>query len=333
MKIIIPMAGMGKRMRPHTLTVPKPMIPVAGKPIVYRLVEDLAAMFDEKIEEIAFVVGDFGTEVENNLIAIAEKVGAKGSIYYQRDPLGTAHAILCAGDSLKGHIIVAFADTLFYADFKIDTSQDGIIWTNKIEDPSAFGVVETDKEGIVKQFWEKPKEFVSDEAIIGIYYFRDGAGLKKELEYLIDNNIKVKGEYQLTDALTNMKEKGLRFKTASVTHWLDCGNKDATVETNRVVLEMNKDNKMISDDVQLESSIILEPSYIGKGVVIKNSVVGPHVSIGDNTVVESSLIQNSIIMNNARVINANLEHAMNGNFSVYEGKKESVNLGDYSEVK
>jgi glucose-1-phosphate thymidylyltransferase len=333
MKIIIPMAGMGKRMRPHTLTVPKPMIPVAGKPIVYRLVEDLAAMFDEKIEEIAFVVGEFGTEVEKNLVSIAEKVGAKGSIYYQKDPLGTAHAILCAGDTLKGHLIVAFADTLFYADFKIDTNQDGIIWTNKIEDPSAFGVVETDEHGIVKQFWEKPKEFVSDEAIIGIYYFKDGGRLKKELEYLIDNDIMVKGEYQLTDALTNMKDKGAMFKTASVTHWLDCGNKDATVATNKVVLEMNRGHNMISDDLRMESSVILEPSYIGKGVVINNSVVGPYVSIGDNSTIESSLVQNSIIMNNARVINANLEGAMNGNYSVYEGKKESVNLGDYSEVK
>jgi glucose-1-phosphate thymidylyltransferase len=333
MKIIIPMAGMGKRMRPHTLTVPKPMIPVGGKPIVYRLVEDLASMFDEKIEEIAFVIGDFGKDVEANLVAIAEKVGAKGTIYYQDEPLGTAHAILCAAPVLDGHLIVAFADTLFYADFKIDTAQDGIIWTNKIEDPAAFGVVETDKDGIVKQFWEKPKEFVSDEAIIGIYYFKDGAYLKKELQYLIDNNIKIKGEYQLTDALTNMKDKGSRFKTASVNHWLDCGNKDATVATNKVVLEMNNGKNMVSADVKLESSIIIEPCYVGKGVLIKNTIIGPYVSVGDNCTIEASLITNSIIMNNARVVNANLDGAMNGNFSVYEGRKESVNLGDYSEVK
>jgi glucose-1-phosphate thymidylyltransferase len=333
MKIIIPMAGMGKRMRPHTLTVPKPMIPVAGKPIVYRLVEDLASMFDEKIDEIAFVIGDFGKEVEANLIAIAEKTGAKGSIYYQDQPLGTAHAILCAEPAMDGHLIVAFADTLFYADFKIDTTQDGIIWTNKIDDPSAFGVVETDADGIVKQFWEKPKEFVSDEAIIGIYYFKDGAYLKEELKYLIDNDIKIKGEYQLTDALTNMKDKGSRFKTASVTHWLDCGNKDATIATNKVVLDMNNNNGMVSKDVSLEDSIIINPSYIGKGVKIKNSIIGPYASIGENSVIEHSVIENSIIMSHAKVMNANLAGAMNGNYSIYEGRKESVNLGDYSEVK
>jgi len=324
---------MGKRMRPHTLTVPKPMIPVAGKPIVYRLVEDLANMFDEKIEEIAFVVGDFGKEVEANLISLAEKIGAKGSIYYQKEPLGTAHAILCATNALNDHLIVAFADTLFYADFKVDTSQDGIIWTNKIDDPSAFGVVETDNEGFVKQFWEKPKEFISDEAIIGIYYFKDGAYLKKELQFLIDNDVKEKGEYQLTDALTNMKNKGSKFKTASVTHWLDCGNKDATVGTNKVVLEMNRGKNMVSKDVSLQSSIILEPSYIGKGVKIQNSIIGPYASIGDNSIINASFVSNSIIMNNVVIANANLDGAMMGNFSSYEGKKESINLGDYSEVK
>src|SRR6185437_7138801 len=240
MKIIIPMAGMGKRMRPHTLTVPKPMIPVGGKPIVYRLVEGLAAVCDEKIDEIAFVVGDFGKAVEDNLLAIAKKVGAKGSIFYQNEPLGTAHAILCAWPALDGHVIVAFADTLFYADFTINTEEDGIIWTHKIENPSAFGVVEKDREGVVKQFWEKPKEFVSDEAIIGIYYFREGAYLRQELQSLVDNHSMVNGEYQLTDALTNMKSKGSRFKTASVSHWLDCGNKDATVSTNKTVLEMDE---------------------------------------------------------------------------------------------
>lgn len=333
MKIVIPMAGMGKRMRPHTLTVPKPLIPIAGKPIVYRLVEDLAAMFDEKIEEIAFIIGDFGKETEDNLINIARKVGAEGKIYYQHEPLGTAHAILCAAPALSGHTIVAFADTLFYTDFKLDMEQDGYIWTKRIENPSAFGVVETDAHGIVKQLWEKPKEFVSDEAIIGIYYFRDGEYLKRELQYLIDNDIKVKGEYQLTDALSNMKDQGAKFKTATVTHWLDCGNKDATVDTNKIVLQMSRREDLTCDDLKLNNAVVLEPCYIGSGVEISNSVIGPYVSIGNNTKIDSSVISNSIVMANANIRNANLEGSMTGNFSVYEGKRESINLGDYSEVK
>src|ERR1043165_4986984 len=208
MRIIIPMAGAGKRIRTHTLTVPKPLIPVAGKPIVQWLVEDLIKTCKEKVTEIAYVIGDFGKEAEKNLLAIAENLGARGSIYYQDEPLGTAHAILCAKDALKGKIIVAFADTLFRADFTMDEDKDGIIWVNKIEDPRMFGVVKVNPQGIITDFVEKPQEFVSDLAIIGIYYFKDGANLRKEMQYLIDNDIKDKGEYQLTNAMENMRIKG-----------------------------------------------------------------------------------------------------------------------------
>ncbi|MBY0426847.1 MAG: nucleotidyltransferase family protein, partial [Cytophagales bacterium] len=149
MKIIVPMAGMGKRMRPHTLTVPKPLVPIAGKPIVTRLVEDIAKVCGQKIDEVAFIIGDFGKEVEKKLIDVAESIGAKGSIYYQDKPLGTAHAILCAKESLEGPVIVAFADTLFKADFKLDANQDGIIWVHKVEDPRPFGVVQLDASGSI----------------------------------------------------------------------------------------------------------------------------------------------------------------------------------------
>ncbi|MFY7816298.1 MAG: sugar phosphate nucleotidyltransferase, partial [Chryseobacterium taeanense] len=141
MKIIVPMAGRGSRLRPHTLTVPKPLIPIAGKPIVQRLVEDIAKVAGEEIEEVAFIIGDFGHEIEKSLIHIAEKLGAKGSIYYQNDPLGTAHAIKCAEQSMTGNVVIAFADTLFRADFILDKNSDGVIWVKSVEDPSAFGVV------------------------------------------------------------------------------------------------------------------------------------------------------------------------------------------------
>src|SRR5690349_18423154 len=162
MKIIIPMAGAGKRMRPHTLTVPKPLIPVAGKPIVQWLAEDLIKVCKEKVTDIDFVIGDFGKEAEKNLLQIAETLGAKGSIYYQDEPLGTAHAILCAQDALKGKVIVAFADTLFRADFTMDEEKDGIIWVNKIDDPRMFGVVKINSENTITDFVEKPQTFVSD---------------------------------------------------------------------------------------------------------------------------------------------------------------------------
>ena len=141
MKLIIPMAGMGKRMRPHTLPVPTPLLPVAGKPIVHWLIEDIAAVCEQPIDEIAFVIGDFGQETEAKLLEIAKSVGAKGHICYQHEPLGTAHAILCAKESLKGEVIVAFADTLFKAKFHLDTNPDGVIWVHKVENPSSFGAV------------------------------------------------------------------------------------------------------------------------------------------------------------------------------------------------
>ena len=173
MKIIVPMAGRGSRLRPHTLTVPKPLVPIAGKPIVERLVEDITRVCGQKVDEIAFVIGDFGKEVESELVNIAEGLGAKGSIYHQYEALGTAHAILCAKESLYGPVVVAFADTLFRADFKLDSSKDSIIWVQQVKDPSAYGVVKMDDNSVITHFIEKPTEFVSDLAIIGIYFFKE----------------------------------------------------------------------------------------------------------------------------------------------------------------
>jgi len=200
MKIIIPMAGRGSRLRPHTLTVPKPLLPIAGKPMVQRLVEDLASSCNSEIDEVAFIIGDFGEAAEKQLLAIADSLGAKGSIYYQTQPLGTAHAILCAKDSLTGPCIIAFSDTLFKANFAIDADVDGMVWVQKVEDPSSFGVVKVDENNVITDFVEKSPVFVSDLAIVGIYYFKDGDNLREELQYLIDNDIKDKGEFQLTVA-------------------------------------------------------------------------------------------------------------------------------------
>jgi len=330
MKIIIPMAGMGKRMRPHTLTIPKPLIRIAGKPIVQRLVEDIAKVCKEKIEEISFVIGDFGKEVEDMLLNIAANVGAKGEIYYQDTPLGTAHAILCAEKSLDGKVIVAFADTLFKADFILDESRDGIIWVHKVKDPESFGVVKTDKDNIITDFVEKPKKFISDLAIIGIYYFKDGANLKKELQYLIDNNLQKGGEFQLTDALENMKQKGISFYTGKVVEWLDCGNKNATVYTNKRILEHSNGEKRISETVKVENSIIIQPCFIGENVQIINSIIGPHVSIGENTTIDFSVITNSIIQSNTKISCVNLDNSMIGNYVEYFGSKKEVSIGDYT---
>lgn len=323
---------MGKRMRPHTLTVPKPLIPVGGKPIVQRLVEDITKVCGEKVEEIAFIIGPtFGKEVEKDLIAIAASQGAKGSIYYQEVALGTAHAIMCAEPSISGKTVVAFADTLFKADFTMDTNQEGVIWVQKIEDPRQFGVVKLDSSGVITDFVEKPEQFVSDLAIIGIYYFKDGDYLKKELKYLLDNDIKEKGEYQLTNALENMKGKGTKFVPGKVTEWLDCGNKDATVYTNQRILEFDKGKASLkAASASLENAVIIEPCFIGENVKIVNSIVGPHVSLGKGTIVENSVIRNSIVQTNAKLISANIVNSMVGNHAEIRAKALDLSVGDYN---
>jgi glucose-1-phosphate thymidylyltransferase len=335
MKIIVPMAGMGKRMRPHTLTVPKPLIPIAGKPIVQRLVEDIAKVCGEQVEEVAFIIGRFGAEVEKSLVKIAESVGAKGTIHYQDEPLGTAHAILCAQSALSGPVVVAFADTLFKADFTLDTSVPGTIWVQRVDDPKPFGVVKLNEEGQITDFVEKPQEFVSDLAIIGIYYFQDGEYLRQELQYLLDNNILDKGEYQLTNALENMKNKGTKFVPGRVTEWLDCGNKDATVFTNQRYLEylQERGENLVAESAKVTNSVLIPPVYVGEGVVITDSVVGPHVSLGNQSNVRGSVVSNSIVQQSATVLQANVTNSMIGNFATVTSTPNDLSLGDYNTLR
>ncbi|NNM95105.1 MAG: nucleotidyltransferase [Bacteroidia bacterium] len=333
MKLIIPMAGSGKRMRPHTLTVPKPLIPIAGRPMVQHLVEDICAMSVHKIEEIGFIIGvNFGKEAEENLLNIAKNAGAKGKIFYQEQALGTAHAALCAGPMLEGKIIIAFSDTLFRGQVTIDENKDGIIWVQKVADPKAFGVVKLDENHFVTDFIEKPAQFVSDLAIIGIYYLKDGAVLKKEMQRLVDNDLKEKGEYQLTNALENMKQKGTRFTVAEVSEWLDCGNKEATLLTNKRMLE-TKPQANIPRSAEVKNAVLIQPCHIGENVKIINSVVGPYVSIGAGTALNNSVVSDSIIQAGSSLKNAIVSCSMMGNNAHYEGRTMNINIGDYSILK
>ena len=325
------MAGKGSRLRPHTLTVPKPLIPIAGKPIVQRLVEDIAKVAGEKIEEVAFIIGDFGAEVEASLLKIAEKLGAKGTIYHQLEPLGTAHSIKCAEESMQGNVVIAYADTLFRADFTLDTNSDGVIWVKKVEDPSAFGVVKLDDYGFITDFVEKPATFVSDLAIIGIYYFNSAEKLMSEINHIMDNNIKVSGEYQLTTALENLRQAGAKFSLGKVDDWMDCGNKNATVETNGKILEYEKDEfTEFPQSANIQNSLIIQPCYIGEGVEISNSKIGPYVSLGKGTKVINSNIDNSLIQEKTVIDHGNLSNSMIGSSAQYFGVAREISLGDFS---
>ncbi|OYX84987.1 MAG: nucleotidyltransferase [Flavobacteriales bacterium 32-34-25] len=333
MKIIVPMAGRGSRLRPHTLTIPKPLIPVAGKPIVHRLVEDIAGVLNQDIEEVAFIIHEsFGEKVEQDLIAIAEKLGAKGTIYYQNEALGTGHAIMCAKDSLSGPAVIAYADTLIRADFELDPTADSVIWVKQIENPEAFGVVKLNANNEIIELVEKPKEFVSDLAVIGIYYFKEIGVLKQELQNVLDNNIQNGGEYQINDGIKNMMANGKVFKTGEVSAWMDCGNKNVTVETNSRMLAFLAEDKesLVSQKVKIENSTIIEPCFIGDDVVLINATVGPNVSLGNGCHVVDSSIKNSLVQTHAHIKNANLDNAMIGNHASFDGNFTSISIGDYS---
>lgn len=327
------MAGRGSRLRPHTLTVPKPLIPVAGKPIVHRLVEDVASVLNQKIDEVAFIIHEsFGKKVEEDLIAIAQKLGARGTIYYQNEALGTGHAIMCAKDSLSGPAVIAYADTLIRADFDLDTTADSVIWVKQVDQPEAFGVVNLNDNGEIIELVEKPKEFVSDLAVIGIYYFKDIAVLKNELQSVLDNNIIHGGEYQINDGIKQMMAKGMKFVPGQVDEWMDCGNKNVTVETNTRMLGFlhNDGENLVSTDVKLENATIIPPCSIAEDVVLINATVGPNVSLGKGCHVIDSTIKNSLIQTHAHIKNANLDNAMIGNHVNFDGNFTSISIGDYS---
>ena len=232
---------------------------------------------------------------------------------------------------MQGNVVIAYADTLFRADFTLDTNSDGVIWVKKVEDPSAFGVVKLDDYGFITDFVEKPATFVSDLAIIGIYYFNSAEKLMSEINHIMDNNIKVSGEYQLTTALENLRQAGAKFSLGKVDDWMDCGNKNATVETNGKILEYEKDEfTEFPQSANIQNSLIIQPCYIGEGVEISNSKIGPYVSLGKGTKVINSNIDNSLIQEKTVIDHGNLSNSMIGSSAQYFGVAREISLGDFS---
>lgn len=330
------MAGRGSRLRPHSLTVPKPLIPVAGQPIVHRLVKDIAKVLKQPITEVAFVLGDsawFGDDVVESLKELAQGLGAKASIYRQDQPLGTGHAIMSAKPSLSGPAVIAYADTLIRADFDLDPEADSVIWTKRVDNPEAYGVVKLNDNNEIVELVEKPETFVSDQAVIGIYYFKDVAVLKDKLQEVLDENLMHGGEYQINDGIKKMMAEGRIFKTGTVDEWMDCGNKHVTLETNAKMLgflSADNEEQLVHDSVVIDNSTIIEPCFIGEGTVLRNTSVGPYVSIGKNCTIQDSSVKNSLIQNQTTIKNATLDEAMIGNFVKYDGSFAKISIGDYS---
>ena len=304
MKIVLPVAGNGLRLRPYTENVPKCLLPVAGKTILDWIVEDSLGL---KPSETIFITG-YKADVVDQFLTKRTAWGKTRTVI-QSNPQGLGEAVSLALPYVDDDepVLIILGDTLFEADLSILNGMDqNVLYTYKVEDPRRFGVAVTDSTGRIERLVEKPQEFVSDEAIVGIYYIKDTKVLKESLKYLMDNNIRTKNEFQLTDALEMMIEKGCRFRTAPVSKWLDCGLAETLLETNAQVLN-RYDN---SASVNLPGVKVIAPCHIGKDVKIVNSTIGPNVSVGDGCVIENSTVKNAVLWDGVKVEGRTLDNVI-----------------------
>lgn len=333
MKLIIPMAGRGTRVRPHSHTTPKPLLPVAGTMIVERIVETFGRTLDRPIDEIVYILGpDFGQPIRDTLSQMSERQNAKATFKVQDVALGTAHAVLCAEETLEGEVIIVFADTLFDTANKVVLDDaDSVIWLKEVEDPSRFGVAVHEGETIT-DFVEKPSEPISNQAIIGVYYFKEATQLRTEIEYLMDHNITGHGdEYQLTDALDRMLKKDLVFKKATVDEWLDCGTLPAWLDTSSVIL--TKEHSGDSDTSLYPGTTILPPVFIGEGVTIEHSTVGPNVSLEAGATIKGCTLRDSIVQQNATIEHGSLTQSSIGQHAHVKHFEGELHVGDHSIIE
>ena len=329
------MAGKGTRLRPFTLTCPKPLLKIIDKPIVEHLIDQITSRLTTQIDEIIYILGDevyFNSDIVSSLTLIAKKYNAKTKVYRQLDQLGTGHAIMCAEESLHGPSIVAYADTMIQGQISIAPDVDGIIWVKKVEDPSSYGVVSLDEKNNIIDLIEKPQKYVSDLAVVGIYYFKDISIIRDELKIHLNDKLNPGKEYLLNYGIEKMIEKKRVFKSQEIETWMDCGTPKLLIESakkimsSKIILEEN--NSFIkSGNVK-----ITQPVFIGKNVKIKDSEIGPFVSIGDDTDISNSNIESTLIYKNVKVSNADIKNSILGQYSVYDGSNKEIFLGDYSQI-
>mgnify|MGYP002846021630 FL=1 len=329
------MAGRGTRLRPFTLTCPKPLLQINNKPIVEHLIDQITSNLTTKIDEIIYILGDeeyFNSDVVTSLTLIAKKYNAKTKVYRQLDQLGTGHAIMCAEDSLQGPSIIAYADTMIQGQISIDPNVDGIIWVKKVENPSSYGVVKLDEKQYITDLIEKPQDYISDLAVVGIYYFKDISIIKNELKIHLNQKLSPGKEYLLNYGIERMIEKKKVFKSQEIETWMDCGTPKLLIDSAKKIMESQiildeKNSFLKSGNVK-----ITQPVFIGKNVKIKDSKIGPFVSIGDNTDISNSNIESTLIYKSVKVSNADIKNSILGAYSVYDGSNKEIFLGDYSQI-
>lgn len=322
MRVIIPAAGVGTRLRPHTHTVPKALLNVAGKPILAYILDSITEFSPE---ETIIVTGFLGDKIKEY---VSENYPLRTRYVEQTELLGLGHAVMTALEAdAEGPTLIILGDTIVETDLGgFLKAGDNVLGLMTVPDPQRFGIAEVE-DGIVRNLVEKPEKPKSNLAIIGLYYVKDGSILKEHLERLVAGGHKTRGEYQLTDALQAMIKAGIEFKAYTVDGWYDCGKKETLVATNRHLLEKAE------GITEVPGSVVIPPVFVSPSAVIESSVIGPYVSISDKAVVKKSIIENSIVGLGARVENALLNDSLIGHNAVVSGDFQALNVGDSSEVE
>jgi len=329
MKAVIPVAGVGTRLRPHTYTQPKVLLNVAGKPILGHIIDKLV---ENSIKDILLIVGHLGEMIKNYVESSYPDV--RFEFIEQKEPLGLGHAIYLAGEAFKDEdeILIILGDTIFDFDIsKFLKSKFTTIGVKAVEDPRRFGVVILDGDKFASRLIEKPSEPESNLAIVGIYLIKNPKLLKEALDEVVKGEIKTKGEYQLTDALQLMVNKGEKITVFEIDGWYDCGKPETLLETNKFLLQKN--NAGLIKFGKFENVLLIPPVYISPTSKIENSIIGPYTTVSDDVEISSSIIRNSIIGDGAKIQNALLDSSIVGSGVVLRGDYKRVNIGDSSEIE
>ena len=332
LNIVIPMAGYGTRLRPHTWSKPKPLVSVAGKSVLSHVLDIVATAADLENSELAFIVGYLGDQVQEYMRTHYPKV--KTHYYVQQQMKGQSHAIAMARQQLEGPTLILFVDTIVDDDMSFLTAPDSpeaVIWVKQVQDPRRFGVVEVGLDGLVSGLIEKPDTFDYNLAVVGYYYFKDGAALMKAIDRQLKEDIRTKGEYFIADAIRLMIEDGLKLTPKTVNAWLDAGLPETVLETNRYLLENGRGN---TAQVPAQPGVTIHPPvYIHPSAEVSDSVIGPHVSIGPGCTVAGSALADSVLEPDAQVTNAKLTGSLLGARAQVHGVEGIINIGDDAVVK
>ena len=322
MKAIIPVAGVGTRLRPHTYTLPKVLLNVAGKPILGHILD---ALQQHNIDEATIIVGYMGDLVEDY---VRRNYSMNVTFIYQEERLGLGHSIWIAREHITDNepLLIILGDTIFDVDLSLATnSRFSTLGVKSVEDPRRFGVVELEK-GFISRLIEKPENPTTNLALVGLYFINNPTLLVDSLQTLIDNNIRTRDEYQLTDALQMMIDKGEKFTTFPVEGWYDCGKPETLLSTNRYLLDGKSTYKTP------EGAVIIPPAFVAENAIVERSVIGPYTTVASGATVIDSVVRDSIISDGATVTASTLEQSIIGNNAIVKGKFSRLNVGDSSEI-